>query len=146
MEPANDTDDLRRTAPTLSGLPKLDPFVVEPGLFERFPHEVQARVAQPDRPVRGVWLKRAAVAIPALAVVLFTWQATRPGAPAPSTAWPTDEQVYNAMADELDMEELVGSVENADLPAFDEVTVQLTPDEALDYVDQHQIDLNEYLY
>lgn len=146
MQHERGTDDLRNMAPTLSALAKHDPFVVEPGVFERFPHQVLASVAQQARPVRSLWLKPVAMAVPALAAVLFTWHALRPGAPSVSTAWPMDDQVYSTLADELDTYELVEAVEAGDLPAFDEVTVTLTPEEAMDYVDQHQIDLNEYLH
>lgn len=42
MDPRNEHDELK-DAPTLRALPKVDPFVVPEGFFERFPHQVQAK-------------------------------------------------------------------------------------------------------
>lgn len=46
MQRDPDHDELQRLAPTLTGIPRKDPFRVEPGFFDRFPHAVQATIAQ----------------------------------------------------------------------------------------------------
>ena len=54
MEPRNAHDELR-DAPTLRAMPKVDPFVVPEGFFDRFPHQVQARIATPEGSFARLW-------------------------------------------------------------------------------------------
>ena len=58
MNSANEHDELK-DAPMLRSIPKVDPFVVPDGFFDRFPHQVQARVAQRTSLVEriGTWLR-----------------------------------------------------------------------------------------
>ena len=71
MEDLNENEELRKSAPTLFGLPKHDPFIVPAGFFERFPHEVQVMVTTPKHSAFGVWVKRTAFALPLLALSTF---------------------------------------------------------------------------
>jgi len=66
MDHLDDLNELARTAPTLHGLPKVDPFVVPDGFFERFPHAVGDAIAARERRVNGVWRPwmRWALAVP----------------------------------------------------------------------------------
>ena len=54
MEPRNAHDELK-DAPTLRAMPKVDPFVVPEGFFERFPQQVQARIAKPQGSFARLW-------------------------------------------------------------------------------------------
>lgn len=74
MGTEHETDDLKRLAPTLASLPKVDPFMVPEGFFERFPHQVQARVTR-SRPTPGLasWVKRLAFALPVVAALVGAW-------------------------------------------------------------------------
>lgn len=136
---------LRKDAPVLFGLSKQDPFRIEDGFFERFPHEVQALASKPASPPVFPWLKRAAVALPAMALVLFAVHSLRSPEVSPVIAPVTEEALLSTTMDQFDTRSILGGVTEDEWPAFDSVTVQLTPNEALAYVDQHDIDLTEYL-
>jgi len=71
MGPLNERDELKRLAPRLHGLPKADPFTVPDGFFERFPHQVQAAIAEgrSTNAPAWTWWKRAAFALPVLAIL-----------------------------------------------------------------------------
>lgn len=58
----------------MASIPKVDPFVVPDGLFERFPHQVQARVTTHVPGLRwSPWVKRLALALPVVAVLAGAW-------------------------------------------------------------------------
>ena len=137
---------IRKDAPVLFGLSKQDPFLVEDGFFERFPHEVQALASKPVRGPLFIWLRRAAVALPAMALVLFAVHALRSPEVSPVAAPITEETLLSTAMDQFDTRTLLAGITEEEWPAFDSVTVQLTPNEALAYVDQHDIDITEYLY
>lgn len=146
MKPDDFDKELHGQAPLLGAIPKADPFVVEKDFFNRLPHEVQALATKPPKAAWPPWLKRAAVALPAMAVLLFALHTLRP-ATVPGDATPqSDDRILAVVADQLGTEEILDATEEADWPEFSTVTVQLTPEEAAAYVDQNQIDLNEYLY
>ncbi len=146
MKELNDNEELQRSAPTLFGLPKQDRFVVEDGFFERFPHEVQALASKSARAPLSIWLKRAAVALPAMALVLFAVHSLR-GPEVSHASVPVSEEAWlSATLDQFDTRSILAGIPDEDWPQFDSVTVQLTPNEALAYVDQHDIDLTDYLY
>lgn len=141
---------LRQLAPILFNLPKQDPFVVEGGFFEQFPYAVQALAAQPSPASPAPWIKRAAIALPALALLtmgIWSW-------------WPTDgPTALNPTVPQLTMEEfqalaldpgpLAPDPETFTTSApWDHVEIQLTEAEALAYIDREQIsmyDLLQYL-
>ncbi len=54
MEPRSTHDELK-DAPTLRVIPKVDPFVVPEGFFDRFPQQVQARIAKPEGIFAKLW-------------------------------------------------------------------------------------------
>ena len=122
MEDHHEQEDLERLAPTLMGLPKRDPFAVPDGFFDRFPHAVQARVTTRPAPVI-VWLRRAAIALPVLALLaLGAWWLNRrePGTadlavevPAPAS----EEDLYLLAGDDLYVE--LALSEDLDAPAPD---------------------------
>ncbi len=81
-----------------------------------------------------------------LALLLFALYTLRPTAPGTATAGLEEELPYASLTDELDTQEILEATDAGEWPEFGQVSVELTPEEALTYVDQHQIDLNEYLY
>ncbi|MGB3524618.1 MAG: hypothetical protein WBB32_01495 [Flavobacteriales bacterium] len=150
MKDHNEENELRKDAPMLFGIPKQDPFAVEEGFFERFPHEVQARVGTPQRAPIGIWLKRAAFALPVLALLVFgihtfTGDTLPNRKPVASiTISPEAAALYMASTD-FDTPELIADVPTAEWPDLGTVTMQLSPDEALAYVDLENIDLTELI-
>ena len=57
MDTHTEHEDLKQLAPTLASIPKVDPFVVPQGLFERFPHrriaaQAQQKAQARDKPPR----------------------------------------------------------------------------------------------
>lgn len=150
MEDLNENEELRKSAPTLFQLPEHDPFIVPEGFFERFPHEVQAMVATPRRAPLGLWLKRAAFALPVLAAIAFGIHSLSDhhllGTDAlPSIALSSEEAAHYTASIDMDTEDILAGADAAEWPVFDSVTVQLTPDEALAYVDRENIDLTEII-
>lgn len=141
----SDDSGLRKEAPTLFGIPDHDPFIVEKDLFERFPHQVQGLAAARNR--RSLTLfERIAIAVPALALVLLVLHA-RLTPPEPSVATapiPSDSLLFLA-AEPFDTRAILESTTPEEWPLFDSVTVQLTPEEALAYIDRYDIDLIPYL-
>lgn len=136
---------LRREAPTLFNLPKADPFLVEEGFFGQFPHAVQALVPTHARAPRTNWLKHTAIALPVLALLLFAVHRFR--APEASVAdVPAMENLRPAAPEQPGTQAILAGAAPEEWPVFDSVTVQLTENEALAYIDQHNIDLAEYLY
>ena len=141
-----DESELRKDAPVLFGLSKQDPFLVEDGFFERFPHEVQALASKPTKAPMFTWLKRVAIALPAAAVVLFAIHSLRtPEVPVASVPI-TQEALLSTTSGQFTTQSILTGLPEKERPTFDSVTVQLTPSEAMAYVDQHDIDLTEYLY
>ena len=74
-----DNEDLEHLAPNLARIPKMDPFHMEEGFFERFPHQVQALVAHEKRGAwPSVWVGRAAFTLPLIALLIGGWWFFRP--------------------------------------------------------------------
>ena len=151
MKELNENEELRQSAPTLFGLPKQDPFVVKEGFFECFPHEVQALANAPQRTHYGIWMKRAAFALPMLALIAFGIHSISDGTQpevntiAAITISPEAAAQYMASTD-LDTPELLAELPVDEWPVFDAVTVQLSTDEAMAYLDHENIDLNDLIY
>jgi hypothetical protein len=152
MNDLNEPDDLKRSAPTLFGLPKADPFVVPKGFFDTFPHQVQGLVTGTRRsdPTWSVW-KRMAIALPVLAMFgLGLWWAVRPGAPpaslvAVTAAHLTDEELDALGDDELlalteDVAPLVGASDG-----LGSVNLELNDDELLAYLEFEGADIHELI-
>ena len=101
-EDHNEDSAVRKDAPTLFGIAKHAPFVMEAGLFERFPHEVQALAIKQSGTPLSIWLKRVAIALPALALVLFVVHELRaPGSPVAYAPF-TDDSLLFATSDPFD--------------------------------------------
>ncbi len=131
MRTEDHTDDLRRLAPTLASLPKIDPFVVPEGFFDRFPHQVQGLVTRPARPAgMPVWLKRVAFALPLAAAVAGAWWLVRDGdAPMQQAA----VEIPDAGIDEL---ELLDSPEAFAELAEEHAAVEALPATSLELNDE----------
>ncbi len=145
-ETDNWNEDLRGEAPLLHAIGKQAPFVVEPDFFERFPHQVQALANKPTPSRRVYWLKRGAFAIPALAVLAFAFHTLRPADGKPSATLYYDDQLMFSIADQMGTEDIIEQLGNEDRSGLEAVAMQLTPEEAGAYLDENQIDLNEYQY
>ncbi|MBK9059504.1 MAG: hypothetical protein IPL81_06405 [Flavobacteriales bacterium] len=150
MKELNDNEELQRSAPTLFGLPKQDPFVMEDGFFARFPHVVQALVSAPRSTHYGIWLKRAAFALPVVALIAFGIHRlsddTLPSGNAVTSITISPDEADQYMAStHLDTQELLADLPASAWPDLGTVTVQLSPDEALAYVDQENIDLTDLI-
>jgi hypothetical protein len=150
MEPLNEHDELKRSAPTLAGLSKTDPFVVPDAFFDQFPHQVQARVTAGTRfrstAERG-WSgwKRVAIALPVVALLAFgAWRMlhTGPASEAPMVAVTplTDEELV--AYDDIDP---LSWVEEEDLPQLGEVNIDLNEEDLLAYLEEEHADLTELI-
>lgn len=147
MGTTDENGELRRTAPTLFGIPKMDPFLVPNGFFERFPHQVADGAKAPDRGNVWSWPRRLGIALPAMAVVcLLAWWAARPV----HNTLPTPE------IPQLSLAEFEAYTSYTDLPAptveelraippMDSVGIQLTDEELLAYIDYEQLSLHEVI-
>lgn len=146
METRPEHEDLKPLAPTLASIPKVDPFVVSGGLFERFPHQVQARVTAQAPGLRwSPWVKRLALALPLAAVLAGAWWMLRS----------TDAPVYQVAVvipettvDELELlddpEEFASlyAGENSSAPM---AIVDLTDDELAAWLENEQTDLSQLI-
>lgn len=148
MGTEHDTDDLKRLAPTLASLHKADPFVVPEGFFERFPHQVQARVAKPaPTALLPVWMKRLALALPLAAALAGAWWLLRAKeAPAPEVA----VEIPEAGIDELELLEhpeafAALAEEGAPLEALAPTSVDLTDDELAVWLENESTDPSELI-
>lgn len=134
MEAMNDPDDtnaLARTAPTLHGLPKVDPFVVPEGFFERFPHQVGDAIVASERRSKAGWRPwmRWALAVPA--VVVLVWFGLRNG-----------QGVHDAPPSELAEVPALTSEELAEIADADVVAYMEEEGVAIDLV-RVDVDLND---
>ena len=147
MDHLDDLNELARTAPTLHGLPKVDPFVVPDGFFERFPHAVGDAIAARERRVSGGWRPwmRWALAVPAVA--LLVWAGLRAGG---------SDRASDGLAElpVLTSDELV-EITDADVMAYleegggtidlEQVDVDLNDDEMLAYLATQDVDITELI-
>lgn len=148
MGTEHDTDDLKRLAPTLDSLPKADPFVVPEGLFERFPHQVQARVTRPAPPaLLPVWMRRLALALPLVAALAGAWWLLRTeAAPTPEVA----VEIPDAGIDELELLEhpeafAALAEESATVIGPPAASVDLTHDELAVWLENESTDPSELI-
>lgn len=148
--PMNDLhapEDLKHHAPTLAGLPARDPFVVSEGFFDRFPHEVQAviaaRASHGSARYGALWLRRAALALPLIAILIMAWWSirTEPGT--------TELAVISAPSVEglsaLEERDLLALLSDEDLNAMGTVAIDLDEDEMAAYVEHEGLDLTDYV-
>jgi hypothetical protein len=77
---------------------------------------------------------------------LFAVHAVQPKIDAQPVAISVDNGMIDELAGQMDTDEILAEAGNEGLQNLGEVTVQLSPEEALAYIDQNQIDLNDYLY
>ena len=151
MEPLNDHEELERNAPILFGIPKTDPFAVPDGFFERFPHEVQARiVAQNNTRSSWQWWKRMAVALPVVVLLAGAIWWSQQTAPVENSLATTQfAPLPDADLDELDDNDLLALALVPDAqdaqPELGNVNVNLNDNELLAYLENENADLDELI-
>lgn len=145
MEARHEHDE-PTNAPLLGGIPKVDPFVVPQNFFERFPHQVQASIAERERkPSLGNWLtwRWRYAAVPALvaALVIVLYQTSdTPGTPT------VNSETYAVYDDEVlfldtDEHDLIALQEHAPLP-FQELAGDWHADELASYLHAQELPLD----
>ncbi len=136
----NEEHDPLDDAPLLRGLKGgADPLVVPDGFFERFPHEVQAKVTRRAAPVDGIWMTRLAWSLGVVAVVLAVWFAL-PLMQDPVVA--PQEMALDVHPEELPLNEhLVWDVYADDVPLFSEVLLDLEEHEMIAYLEHENVDV-----
>lgn len=129
----NNEDTNAWKAPALEGLPKNDPFVVAPGFFDRFPHEVQAMAVQRSRrPALLLW-RAAAIGLASGCIIgVCAWLLRPSGSDDP--AYVADVMVTPLTNEELD------AMDDSDLLSIAE---EVEPAAAIQDLGQVRMDLNE---
>lgn len=143
-----DNNDELRDAPTLRGIPKVDPFVVPDGFFDRFPQQMQQRIAA-EQARRARWsmglpmwtVKPAFGALALVAVVVLAWAlwpSTDPAiAPTQLAAYETPDH----LTDDLEAEDIYAAL-SADDPLLAEADLGLTNEELAEYIDREELPLD----
>lgn len=144
MAHSDHTGDPLNEAPLLRSLKgAADPFVVPDGFFHRFPHTVQQRVVKKETGFEsGIWLKRLALSIGVIAVVVAVWWALP--VPDPSKMDPiNDELVLDVSPQELPVDETIvwDVYADADRPLFGEVMLELNENELYAYLEYENVDV-----
>jgi len=146
MEPLDHNEKLKRHAPRLHALGKVNPFKVPEGFFEHFPHRVQAVAAKPRATTAMPWLKRVAIALPLVAVMAMAVHLLRlerqSAIPLDITA---EEAAQLLLLSSNTTQEILSTADDADWPDLGNVTIQLSPDEAAAYVDRENIDITDLI-
>ncbi len=118
------------------------PFLVPDGFFDRFPHAVQERVVEKGTSIDGIWLRRLALFMGVIAVVLAVWLAVPVSDR--SIADPiNDELVLDVSPQELPVNEtLVWDVyADSDQPLFGNVLLELDEHELYAYLEHENVDV-----
>lgn len=139
-------EDLKSLAPTLASIPQVEPFVVPEGLFERFPHKVQAHVTSGPARLRWLpWVKRLALALPLAAVLAGAWWMLR------STAAPVEQVavvIPETTVDELELlddPEALAPLYESEGSSVASANVDLTDDELAAWLETEQTDLPQLI-
>lgn len=148
MEDRHEHEELKRIAPTLFSMEQRDPFVVPDGFFERFPHEVQAAIAAREK--GGGWaglpvlVRRLAIALPVIALLAGAW-------------WHFSRNIHRSAIAELsttpslddlswlDEQDLLASLDDADLDAFGSADLELSEAELAAYLLHENVDITELI-
>jgi hypothetical protein len=146
MNTRHEHEDLKPLAPTLASIPKVDPFVVPEGLFERFPHQVQARITTqgPALPW-STWVKRLAVALPLVALLAGAWWMLR------SADRPPDQmavEIPETTVDELELlddPETLASLYESEVALEVSTDMDLSDDELAAWLEAEQTDLSQLI-
>lgn len=139
-------DDLKPLAPTLASIPKMDPFVVPEGFFERLPHQVQARVTTRSTSLHwSPWVKRFALALPMVAVLAGAWWMLRStDAPVEQVALVIPETTVDEL-ELLDDPEALASLYESEGSSLASANVDLTDDELAAWLETEQTDLPQLI-
>ena len=70
MDPHEDSEELRKEAPTLFGIDRTDPFEVPEGFFDRFPHDMQEQVKSVRTGVSIPFWRGVLIAAPLVLVII----------------------------------------------------------------------------
>lgn len=147
MERTDQIEDPLNDAPILRSLKaRPDPFVAPEGFFDRSPHLIQERVVKKDLPMSGIWMKRLALSIGVIAVVIAVWWALP--VTDRSAADPIEpELVIDVSPDELPLNEsLLWAVQNdPDQPLFEEVMIELEEEELMAYLEYENVDVEHLI-
>ncbi len=145
---ALDNNDELRDAPTLRSISKVDPFVVPDGFFDRFPQQMQQRIAaERARRTRWSWglpewvVKPAFGALAVVAVGILAW-----------TLWPTKDTavdsaqlaVYETLdhvTDDLEADDIYAALSTDD-PLLAEADLGLTSEELAEYIEREELPLD----
>ena len=145
----NDTRDTGSTV--LDTLSKVDPFVVAPGFFDRFPHEVQALAVH--RSKRSLWptWRTASISLGTACMIgISTWLfwPDGPNEP-PLAATTTITPLTNEELEVLDDGELLAIAEEVEPAAavqeFGQVHLDLNESELIAFLEHENTDINELL-
>ncbi len=137
----NEEHDPLDEAPVLRGLKGgADPLVVPDGFFERFPHEVQAKVVARRPTLTVLWVKRLAWSLGLIAVVLAVWFALPQ---TQDTSLTPQELALDVHPEELPVQtHLVWDVYADDEVAlFGEVLLDLEEHEMIAYLERENVNV-----
>lgn len=125
MDPLEDSDELRKEAPTLFGIERTDPFEVPEGFFDRFPHDMQEQVKSVRSGVSIPFWRGVLIATP-LVVVIIAVSGILITMTNNSELRNQQFQVVGIedVLDREDVDELLLALETEDLP--DEVNTELS--------------------
>ena len=146
MNDLNETDELKRLAPTLFRIPKSDPFVVPEPFFERFPHEVQAQVTAQSVP-RAIWnlWKPVAITLPLAALIAIGIWWMQHDTVAQPIAQVEVTPLTDVEVDQMEDNDLLSSIEEIPPADLGEVNVRLNDEELLAYLNNEQTDLTQLI-
>lgn len=147
MERTDQIEDPLNDAPILRSLKaRPDPFVAPEGFFDRSPHLIRERVVKKDLPMSGIWVKRLALSIGVIAVVIAVWWALP--VTDHSAADPIEQElVIDVSPDELPLNEsLLWAVQNdPDQPLFEDVMIELEEEELMAYLEYENVDVEHLI-
>lgn len=143
MNDQDHTTDPLNDAPILRSLKaRPDPFVVPAGFFDRFPQALRSRPAKHQVAFDGIWMKRFALSIGVIAVILAVWWAL-PIADRYATDATGRELAIDVSPDELPLNEsLYWELHtDPDQRLFEEVMIELDENELMAYLEHENVDV-----
>ena len=146
MENHDDPDDLRRLAPRLASVPRVDPFVVPAGFADDLPRSLRARLAPVAGPARPRWASRLVLATPMLAAMVGAWMLFNPY-DGEGTATDAPDLTDVAAAASIAEEDLLQELSETELAALatEPEAPSLTAAELADYYELTGTDVSELI-
>ncbi len=142
MDRQEDIEELKKQAPTLFGLDKVDSFEVPDGFFDHFPHNVQDSVKGVHAGVQIPFWKGLVIALPLIAVIVAVSGILIKMSGDPAGAGYTGIDVFEIeeVLEYAEADELLASLDPEDLPEtlFEEVDLEGELDEEYleDYIEE----------